>query len=557
MKLISVGTFVLTSLVMLGCAATDPSDGSEDTADDNDALGAKKGVDYAWGRPSIGSLHAGGYAFAARYLSWDTTGKNLSHSEAEDLRSHGVDVVVVWESGATNALGGHSQGVADAKEAEKQAKECGQPDGRPIYFAVDFDASSGEEGAIGSYFDGVASVLGRDRTGVYGGYYVVKHLFDTGKVHYAWQTYAWSAGQWDKRAQLRQVLNDISVGGVDSDLDHAVAPDYGQWGYKAEPPPERGTLIAVDNNEDGRLEVFYGGKGGALHHVWEQKKGGWSGDAGLGGDAKSIAIQRNEDGSLDLFYIGTNEHLYHDKQKAANGGWTGQEDLAGKAKQIAVGKNEDGRLEIFYVGTNDDLYHDWQKSPDGPWAGEHKMSGKAKQLSVATNAEGELELFYVGTNDELYHDWQGGPGGKFVGEHHLPGKAKQIAVGQNADGRLELFYVGTDEHIYHNWQTAPGAAWAGQHELAGRAKELQVIQNSKKELELFYVGTDDGLYHNWQKSAGGGWDGQEGLGGKAEQIAIGMNDDGRLELFYMGTNGKLYHNWQEKPAADWHGQQEL
>jgi len=32
----------------------------------------------------------------------------------------------------------------------------------------------------------------------------MQRLFDDGKIAYGWQTYAWSYGNWDGRAQLRQ-----------------------------------------------------------------------------------------------------------------------------------------------------------------------------------------------------------------------------------------------------------------------------------------------------------------------------------------------------------------
>src|SRR6185312_5360978 len=122
----------------------------------------------------------------------------------------------------------YSRGVAEAKEAEAQAKAVGAPAGRPIYFSLDFDATPGQQGAIDAYFEGVASVIGLARTGAYGGYYPIKRLFDAGKIKWAWQTYAWSGGQWDSRAQLRQVQNEVESG---LDKDHAVVADFGQWGH--------------------------------------------------------------------------------------------------------------------------------------------------------------------------------------------------------------------------------------------------------------------------------------------------------------------------------------
>jgi hypothetical protein len=222
----ALGAIILASA---GCGSS--PDESVDQSKSSVTSGARQGVDYSWGRPSPAGLRADGYTFAARYLSYDTSGKNLSAGEAHSLEAAGVDVVANWENDSTAALNGYSQGVSDARAAESQASADGMPAGRPIYFSIDFDASEGEQGAINSYFDGVASVIGRDRTGAYGGYYPIQRLFDAGKIQYAWQTYAWSGGQWDPRAQVRQVENGVTIAGGSCDIDQAVAADFGQWGY--------------------------------------------------------------------------------------------------------------------------------------------------------------------------------------------------------------------------------------------------------------------------------------------------------------------------------------
>jgi len=222
-----------------GCAAHTGGDNTESHADDTEALTTARGVDYAWGRPGGATLHAQGYSFAARYLSYDTSGKNISAAEATSLRNAGVDVVVVWEWGANDVTKGYNEGVTEAREAERQALAAGMPAGRPIYFAIDFDEQASQQAVVNAYFDGVASVIGRNRTGAYAGYYAIKRLFDAGKITYGWQTYAWSGGNWDPRAQLRQTKNGVTIGGVDCDLDSAVAADFGQWGYHGggNPPP--------------------------------------------------------------------------------------------------------------------------------------------------------------------------------------------------------------------------------------------------------------------------------------------------------------------------------
>jgi hypothetical protein len=233
MKL-SLAFACLAAFVALGCGSS-----GESTDDSSSAIGSRKGLDYAWARPSPTGLGNEGYTFAARYLSYDNS-KDISAGERQALAAHGVDVVVVWETTANRALSGYAAGASDAQAAESKAAAAGMPGGRPIYFAVDFDAQPSEQATIDAYFDGAASVLGRQRVGAYGGYYLIGRLFNNGKIAYGWQTYAWSYGHWDARAQLRQTQNDITAAGDGNccDLDYAVAADFGQWDYKGGPTPK-------------------------------------------------------------------------------------------------------------------------------------------------------------------------------------------------------------------------------------------------------------------------------------------------------------------------------
>lgn len=196
------------------------------------------GIDYAWGRPGPAALKRAGAKFACRYLSHDTSGKNLTRGEADELSKAGLWLVVVWETAAARALSGRAGGIDDAREADRQARACGMPAGRPIYFAVDFDATSGQQGAINAYLDGAASVIGRGRVGLYGGHGPVKRALDAGKAVWSWQTYAWSQGRWDSRAHIQQYSNEHVLNGVSVDYDRAVKDDYGQWRVGVSPAEE-------------------------------------------------------------------------------------------------------------------------------------------------------------------------------------------------------------------------------------------------------------------------------------------------------------------------------
>jgi hypothetical protein len=205
------------------------------------------GLDFAWSKPSVQAILDGGYRFVCRYLSWDTTGKNLTRAEATSYLNNGIGVVSNWEYATGAAANGYNQGVSDATAGRGQHDDCGGPAEAPIYFSVDWDVSQNQYAAVGEYFKGVATVVGLNRTGAYGGYNIITYLFDLGLIRYGWQTYAWSGGRWDGRAQLRQVQNGIIVGGADCDRNTAMADDFGQWGANdmSDYSPDTARAIAI------------------------------------------------------------------------------------------------------------------------------------------------------------------------------------------------------------------------------------------------------------------------------------------------------------------------
>jgi hypothetical protein len=189
-----------------------------------------KGCDYSWERPTMSGLVAAGVTFAVRYVSHDTTGKNLTKGEADALRGSGIDVVTNWEYATDAALRGRSQGVSDAANAINMHVALGGPTDACIYFSVDFDAQDSDMRQVAAYIDGAASVIGYERTGVYGGYRVIANLAATNRCKYFWQTSAWSGGRWHPAAQLRQTDYHVPVGGSYIDIDMSMSDDFGAWG---------------------------------------------------------------------------------------------------------------------------------------------------------------------------------------------------------------------------------------------------------------------------------------------------------------------------------------
>lgn len=215
------------------------------------------GVDYAFTpHPPAAALADAGLAFACRYMSPlavnDANGKNLLAAELAQLLGAGLSVVVVEESAADRMQSGYTAGAADAQHGDAVTKALGMP-GAVVYFACDFDATPQDQTLINAYLGGAASVIGLARTGIYGGYWPLSRALGAGKAAYAWQTSAWSGGQWDRRAHIRQD-GSVKVAGVAVDFDQAMTADYGQWPRPSvSPAPAPGGLKQAVVSADVRL----------------------------------------------------------------------------------------------------------------------------------------------------------------------------------------------------------------------------------------------------------------------------------------------------------------
>lgn len=195
------------------------------------------GLDYAAGRPDASAIRAAGFDFVVRYLSPGgpaLPGKLLTPDEADDLRAHGISIVSNWETTAARMLDGFGAGVTDARAGLAQVLRCGGRRDRPIYFSADFDATPAQQVPINAYLDGAASVLGRENTGIYGGYWPVSRALDAGTATWAWQTVAWSGTNRDPRIAILQTGRQVDIDGVQCDVNEAERIDFGQWDFEQE-----------------------------------------------------------------------------------------------------------------------------------------------------------------------------------------------------------------------------------------------------------------------------------------------------------------------------------
>jgi hypothetical protein len=219
-------------------------------------------IDYSFARPNLAQVKAAGVTGVIRYLTG--SGKGLTTGEIQRIRAAGLSLTLVYETTGRTAKGGRSAGVADGQAALSALRTLGLPRS-VVYFAVDYDLQPGEYGLLDAYLDGIASVLGKQCTGVYAGYGPCAHAMSRGYA--AWQTYAWSGGKIAPGIRVYQYRNGVAIGGGQVDRDRTSLADYGQvkWNGTAPAPapaPAASNQLAVD-----------GAGGPATVRRWQQVMG--------------------------------------------------------------------------------------------------------------------------------------------------------------------------------------------------------------------------------------------------------------------------------------------
>lgn len=182
------------------------------------------GVDAA-SDVSIQTLKDQGASFICTYLApYPSQGwKMRTPAEWKAYLDAGIKIVANWESDGLPG-NGFNDGVAAAKTAQSYLNDRNASDAVVYFTAADKDPTALNLNTVADYVRGAVSVLGWDRVGTYGGYGAIKFLADANVCKYFWQTYAWSGGKWDARAQLHQWKNTSTL-----DFDEAWSLDFGQY----------------------------------------------------------------------------------------------------------------------------------------------------------------------------------------------------------------------------------------------------------------------------------------------------------------------------------------
>ncbi|SPM36496.1 Lyzozyme M1 (1,4-beta-N-acetylmuramidase), GH25 family [Mycobacterium rhizamassiliense] len=219
-------------------------------------------IDFAAHQIPAQQIRAAGYSGVVNYVSMSRPGssfgaKPITRSYADSLIAAGLVIVSNYQYGKPGSSApsdftrGHAGGIADARTAWGLHTAAGGGQGAPVFFTIDEDINrdTWNHTAL-PWFRGINSVLGVQRTGVYGGVRVCQWAVADGVVgssstpgrRWVWQTRAWSGSQVDPAAVLYQrVVSTASnpgpkVGGLEVDVNDVLAPDCGQWNLHAGRP---------------------------------------------------------------------------------------------------------------------------------------------------------------------------------------------------------------------------------------------------------------------------------------------------------------------------------
>ena len=212
-------------------------------------------IDFAERRILPSEIKSAGYDGVVNYVSESRPGANfeakpITRDYADSLRAAGLHIVSNFQYGKpgwpqpSDFTRGHDGGVADAQTALRLHNAAGGGASAPILFSVDdnIDLNTWNSPAV-EWFRGINSVLGVERTGIYGHSNACAWAIKDGVIghsttpgfRWAWQTKAWSNGEREPAAVLYQeVVNTPStpgplLGGINVDVNAVLAADFGQW----------------------------------------------------------------------------------------------------------------------------------------------------------------------------------------------------------------------------------------------------------------------------------------------------------------------------------------
>lgn len=240
-------------------------------------------VDFASRLIPAQAIKDAGHSAVIVYVSPSRPGSNfgakpVTAAYVSELKAVGLSVVSNWQYGKPGGTApsdwtlGFDGGVDHAHKAEANHLAAGGDPVAPIFFSVDENITINQWNKTAvEYFKGVNSVLGVQRTGIYGSSLVVAWATQDGVIgrsttsgkHWIWQTRAWSGTEIDSGAVLYQRIIDTAsapgpqIDGTAVDVSDILAADYGQWDFDRTtvqpiPAPDFNEIDRIGNSSSSR-----------------------------------------------------------------------------------------------------------------------------------------------------------------------------------------------------------------------------------------------------------------------------------------------------------------
>jgi len=214
-------------------------------------------IDHAMRQIPAQDIRAAGHAGVINYVSTSRPGssfgaKPITLPYAKSLTASGLVIVSNYQYGKPGGTApsdftrGYAGGVVDARTAWQLHTAAGGGQSAPVFFSVDDDIDRETWNTVVlQWFRGINSVIGVQRTGIYGGIKACQWAAADGVIGrsrspghvWAWQTRSWSGGQIYPAAVLYQRIVATAsnpgpvVGGIEVDVNDVLAQDCGQWNF--------------------------------------------------------------------------------------------------------------------------------------------------------------------------------------------------------------------------------------------------------------------------------------------------------------------------------------
>jgi hypothetical protein len=170
------------------------------------------GFDWSFANVDPKAFVAAGYKVALRYLGRITPQEYVADKAA------GLTVILTFEEGAADAMGGAATGTAHAQRARAKRQAIGAPLNEQTIYAFDTDdrGCPGWADKLHAYMCAAEAVSGHAE-GIYGSIRVVEEMKHRNPARAGWQAAAWSNGVISPLADFYQPIGHHHlVPGVDN-----------------------------------------------------------------------------------------------------------------------------------------------------------------------------------------------------------------------------------------------------------------------------------------------------------------------------------------------------